>query len=74
MIPDIHSRKKYREPVDPYAMNRRRNRMEIDSLFAGDWFRIPFDSVIGLWIEIAVEKRDLRRGIFENHFGGANRG
>jgi hypothetical protein len=53
-------------------MNGRGTREEVGRLVGGDWFRIPFDSVIGLWIKIAVEKRDLRRGIFENHFGGAN--
>jgi hypothetical protein len=57
------------------AMNGSENRTrELRSLFGGDWFRIPFDSVIGLWIKSAAEKRDLRRGIFENHFGGANWG
>ena len=57
------------------AMNGSGNRTkELRSLYGGDWFRILFDSVIGLWIKSAAEKRDLRRGIFENHFGGANRG
>jgi len=57
------------------AMNGSENRArELRSLFGGDWFRIRFDSVIDLWIKSAAEKRDLRRGIFENHFGGANRG
>ena len=56
-------------------MNASGNRTkELRSLYGGVWFRILFDSVIGLWIKIAVERRDLRRGIFENHFGGANRG
>jgi hypothetical protein len=46
-------------------MNGSGNRTkELRSLYGGDWFRILFDSVIGLWIKSAAEKRDLRRGIF----------
>ena len=34
------------------------------------WFRIPFESVIGLWIKSAGEKQDLRRGILKIISGG----
>ncbi len=34
------------------------------------WFRILFQSVIGLWIKSAGEKRDLRRGILKIISGG----
>src|SRR5881398_944095 len=66
-----HSKKRFRSPVDPKAKNETEtaqgNRaVSLETI----WFRIPFESVIGLWIKSAGEKQDLRRGILKIISGG----
>jgi len=72
VIPQIkHSKKRFRLPVDPNAMNETETApgncaVSLEAI----WFRIPFESVIGLWIKSAGEKQDLRRGILKIISGG----
>src|SRR6266550_6132257 len=63
--------KRFRLPVDPNAMNetetaQRNCAVSLEAI----WFRIPFESVIGLWIKSAGEKQDLRPGILKIISGG----
>jgi hypothetical protein len=72
VIPQIkHSKKRFRLPVDPNAMNETETAQGNCAVsLEAIWFRIPFESVIGLWIKSAGEKQDLRRGILKIISGG----
>ena len=66
-----HSKKRFRSPVDPKAKNETETAQGNRAVsLEAIWFRIPFESVIGLWIKSAGEKQDLRRGILKIISGG----
>src|SRR5437763_7505891 len=66
-----HSKKRFRSPVDPKAKNETETEQGNRAVsLEAIWFRIPFESVIGLWIKSAGEKQDLRRGILKIISGG----
>src|SRR6266480_6240028 len=66
-----HSKKRFRSPVDPKAKNETETAQGNRAVsLEAIWFRIPFESVIGLWIKSAGEKQDLRRGILKVISGG----
>src|SRR5438045_4470583 len=66
-----HSKKRFRSPVDPKAKNETETAQGNRAVsLEAIWFRIPFESVIGLWIKSAGEKQHLRRGILKIISGG----
>src|SRR5437773_3897836 len=66
-----HSKKRFRSPVDPKAKNETETAQGNRAVsLEAIWFRIPFESVIGLWIKSAGEKQVLRRGILKIISGG----
>src|SRR5207248_4887319 len=66
-----HSKKRFHSPVDPKAKNETETAQGNRAVsLEAIWFRIPFESVIGLWIKSAGEKQDLRRGILKIISGG----